>query len=279
MVAFVCVWVAGCDIASQPAPVARAEHTLPAITLTYSQATDRAGPQPPGFAAAAATRTTQPSASPAPGSATASTAHPQSRITTTPVAITLDAPVCTPSPGGLTCLGLVRNPLSTAVQRVVLRASLVSPDGRAVASVTVAAALSRIPPDGVSPYRAIFAGAIPADYSVQVAVVSADTAPESAALASAAQSSFTVSGTQVLMRARIRSDADRAARMTRVVFILTAADGALEGYVVLPLDDLVLQPGDVQDVSTWLLLSGARDAEPASLRLSVVAEAEPAADA
>lgn len=272
--AFMCVWVAGCDLTGEPAPAAYATQTAPEITLTLGNTGDRASPSP-GLSAASV-RTADASASPAAAtqSVNSGTTRPFNRITPTPVGLILDPPVCTPSPGGLMCLGLVHNPLPTAVARIMLQAVLSGADGRFAASVLLTTALTHLPTDAESPYRAIFGGAIPAEYSVSVSLVSADTAQPGGPQATVTQTSFSISGTQVSMRASIANDTNGPIQLTRAVFMLMDPQDVLEGYVVVPLEDITVQPGSQHEAAATLLLSGARDIDPTALRLSVLVESD-----
>lgn len=270
--AFMCVWVAGCDLTGEPAPVAYASQTTLEITLTAGNTGDRASPSP-GLSAIP-TRAADTSASPATATQTvySGATRPFNRITPTPVGLVLDPPVCTPSPGGLMCLGLVHNPLPTAVERIMLRAVLSGPDGGTTTSVLLTTALTHLPAGGQSPYRAIFAGAIPADHTVLVSSVSADTAVVGRPQATVAETGFSISGTRVSMRTRITNDTDASIQLTRAVFMLIGPQDVLEGYVVAPLEAVIVEPGRSYDVSATLLLSGARDIDPDTLNLSVLVE-------
>jgi hypothetical protein len=75
----------------------------------------------------------------------------------TPLLLMIDIPTCSETPvGSLWCVGLVRNTLSTTVAGVIVRVSLVTADGTALAQQDVLSARPLIRPGEWSPYGALF---------------------------------------------------------------------------------------------------------------------------
>jgi hypothetical protein len=75
----------------------------------------------------------------------------------TPLLLMLDVPTCSETPvGSLWCVGLVRNTLSATVSGVIVRVSLVTADGTALAQQDALSARPLIRPGEWSPYGTLF---------------------------------------------------------------------------------------------------------------------------
>jgi hypothetical protein len=75
----------------------------------------------------------------------------------TPQPLTLGQPRCTESlSGGVRCVGLIRNPLSSTIEGIALQVFLVNTNGETLAQTQTAAARLSIRPGEISPYDALF---------------------------------------------------------------------------------------------------------------------------
>ncbi|GAB4574142.1 MAG: hypothetical protein Kow0077_19200 [Anaerolineae bacterium] len=86
--------------------------------------------------------------------------------TSTPLAIALPQPACTPSPTGeVLCLGLIPNPTSGPISNLVVEVSLQDADGRALARHTVSPTLRVLPAGSRIGYIARFPNAPAYDHA------------------------------------------------------------------------------------------------------------------
>jgi hypothetical protein len=95
----------------------------------------------------------------------------------------LDVPACAETPvGSLWCVGLIRNTLSVAVSAVVVRVSLVTADGTALAQQDVLSARPFVRAGEWSPYGALFT-APPSGFAGPVAeLISDEATPQTGAI-------------------------------------------------------------------------------------------------
>jgi hypothetical protein len=98
----------------------------------------------------------------------------------TPLLLMLDVPTCSETPvGSLWCVGLIRNTLSATVSGVIVRISLVTIDGTALAQQEALSARPLIRPGEWSPYGALFSNP-PAGFAGPVAeLIGAEAMPPS----------------------------------------------------------------------------------------------------
>ncbi|MBK8419263.1 LysM peptidoglycan-binding domain-containing protein [Candidatus Villigracilis saccharophilus] len=105
-------------------------------------------------------------------------AVPAGAFTPTPVPAPVTQTVCHPSAdGGLWCLALIQNNTDELIENVSAQITLLDENNTSLASQTAFAPLDIIPPRSSLPVYIYFDSKIPAKYSIQVQVLSANQLP------------------------------------------------------------------------------------------------------
>ena len=154
-------------------------------------------------------------------------AVPAGAFTPTPVPAPVTQTVCHPSAdGGLWCLALIQNNTDELIENVSAQITLLDENNTSLASQTAFAPLDIIPPRSSLPVYVYFDSGLPAKYSIQVQVLSANQIPLSNAryLPAAIQNSIAqINGRTAELSGQIRVPAESSAG-TQVRVVAVAYD-------------------------------------------------------
>jgi len=159
--------------------------------------------------------------------------------TNTPAALTLLTPNCTASISGqIQCLGLVRNDMAGAVERVIVEVRLFGRQGELLAQGETGVEQYVIPSGQIAPYRLIVDTEWAAYGAAQVVLKSADPVDGQSnrfmMLEMQDESGWMENGVFRVM-ANLRNPETGSARLMRAILTLQNGQGQISGYRIVPL--------------------------------------------
>jgi murein DD-endopeptidase MepM/ murein hydrolase activator NlpD len=166
--------------------------------------------------------------------------------TSTPAALTLQAPSCFPSQvGGMMCLGEVQNTLNIPLERVAIAVQMLAADGTPIQEVVAIVEQRIIPIGGTAPYRAQL-NANQNDVRLDTVLLSADEAQrveQRFIVLQVLDEQVVYEQGRYIISARVRNPDVVNALAVRATLTILGANGRVLGYRVAQVRD-VIAPGE-----------------------------------